>query len=248
MDKETKQKILSKNQMRYNNKSVKNKSSLNQHVVQSDYNTKRTISDLILANAFVVAVIIISAFIPFLSLSFPLLFSIYFEVGLSIFVLKKEKGQYSKYEDLFVSLKKYIKIFCVAIIKLILVVLWSILLVVPGIICLLKYSFTSFILAENNEIDAKGILMLSGELTKGYRLMICFWGLISLASICVAMSLMFSIILIFDIFLNVPSVVYVVFVIASGIFDFIVLAMPMMQVSLADYYIMSKQEKQKSFN
>lgn len=230
-----------------NGKSLKQQAQSKQsHVVDQQSKSKRNVSDLILANVCVVTTIIISAFIPFLSLAFPLLFAIYFEIGLSLFVLKKELGQYCKYEDLFVSIKKYLRIFCVAIIKIILILLWSVLLIVPGIVCLIKYSFTGFILAEDNEMDAKSVLLLSTELTKGYRLKICFWGLISLASICVAMSLMFSIILIFDVFFNVPSMIYIIFVVASGIFDFIVLAMPMMQIVLADYFLISKQEKTRA--
>ena len=246
MDNKTKQRKILKEEMR-NGKSLKQKSQSKQNlVVDSQSQMKRNVSDLILANACVVATIIISAFIPFLSLAFPLLFAIYFEIGLSLFVLKKELGQYCKYEDLFVSIKKYLRIFCVAIIKIILILLWSVLLIVPGIVCLIKYSFTGFILAEDNEMDAKSVLLLSTELTKGYRLKICFWGLIFLSSICVAMSLMFSIILIFDVFFNVPSMIYIIFVVASGIFDFIVLAMPMMQIVLADYFLISKQEKTRA--
>lgn len=241
-------KNISKNKQNKKEKKTQEFITQNNNFLYAENNKNKTISDLILANVFVVLMISLSAFIPFLSFSLPFLVAIYFEVGLGLFVLKKEKGEYCKYEDLFVSIKKYLKILCVAIIKIILIGFYSLFLFVPGIVCFIKYSFTCFILAEDSEIDTKGILMLSSELTHGFKWKILFWELISLVSICIAMSLMFSVILIFDVFLNVPNIVYIVFVVASAIFDLVVLAIPMMQVVLADYFLLAKQQKQKVFN
>lgn len=62
------------------------------------------------------------------------------------------------------------------------------------------------------------------------------------------MTLMFLVILIFDIFLTVPSVVYIVLVLGAGIFALIILAMPMMQLTVADCYIMAKSKKTQSIS
>ena len=85
--------------------------------------------------------------------------------------------------------------------------------------------------------------MLSKELAKGHRLEIFFWALLSLALVCVMMSLVFLIILIFDTFLNVSSVIYLVLVLTAGFASLFVLAIPMMEFVLADIYILAKNQK-----
>lgn len=258
MDKETQQKNIIKNEMRRKKTSQKSQSDTeepaevvsksNDNYANMTLNKTRTISDVILANIIVLSAVCLSAFIPVISLALPVLLAIYFEVGLSLFVLKKERGDYCKYEDLFVSIKKYIRIFCTAVVKMVMVIFGTILLIVPGVIFLISYSFAGLILAESDDLDVKGTLMLSKELTKGFRWQICFWGLLSLAAVCVVMTLMFIVILIFDIFLTVPSAVYIVLVLGAGIFALVILAMPMMQLTVADCYIMAKSKKTQSIS
>ena len=252
MNKETQQKNVIKNDMRRKKSSKSSKSeplseaktlSFNKPYENMSFGKTRTISDVVLANLIVLSAVCLSAFVPVISLALPILFAIYFEVGLSLFVLKKERGELCKYEDLFVSIKKYIKIFCTAVVKMVLVTVGMVLLIVPGVIWLISYSFTGLILAESDDLDVKGVLILSKELTKGYKWQICFWGLLSLAAVCVVMTLVFLIILIFDIFLSVPSAVYIVLVLGAGFFALIILAMPMMQLMIADCYIMAKTKK-----
>ena len=252
MNKETQQKNVIKNDMRRKKSSKSSKSeplseaktlSFNKPYENMSFGKTRTVSDVVLANLIVLSAVCLSAFVPVISLALPILFAIYFEVGLSLFVLKKERGEHCKYEDLFVSIKKYIKIFCTAVVKMVLVTVGMVLLIVPGVIWLISYSFTGLILAESDDLDVKGVLILSKELTKGYKWQICFWGLLSLAAVCVVMTLVFLIILIFDIFLSVPSAVYIVLVLGAGFFALIILAMPMMQLMIADCYIMAKTKK-----
>lgn len=206
-------------------------------------NKPRQVSDTIFVNLIALFAIFLSALVPFLSFGLPVLFVIYFEVGVFGYVLQKEYGRQTKYENIFVPLKKYLKIFCTAVIKMFLVLFWSVLLIVPGIIYLLNYSFTPFILFESDSLDVKGTLMLSKELAKGHRLEIFFWALLSLALVCVMMSLVFLIILIFDTFLNVSSVIYLVLVLTAGFASLFVLALPMMEFVLADIYILAKNQK-----
>ena len=212
-------------------------------VANVDLNKPRQVSDTIFVNLIALFAIFLSALVPFLSFGLLVLFVIYFEVGVFGFVLQKEYGRYTKYENIFVSLKKYLKIFCTAVVKMFLVIFWSILLIVPGIICLLNYSFTPFILFESDSLDVKGTLMLSKELAKGHRWAIFFWALLSLASVCVIMSLVFLIILLFDTFLNISSTLYMVLVLTAGFASLFVLAIPMMEFVLADLYILAKNQK-----
>lgn len=211
-------------------------------------NTDRPISDIIFCNLIAMAAILLSAFIPMVSLALPILVFFYFEVGVAGYLLKKEQDECCRFEQIFISLKKYVKIFCLAIVKIFAIVFGLALFVVPGLIVMLNYSFAPFILAEEKDLDVKGVLMLSKELVYGYRLPIFFFGLLAVVVICAAASLMFLILLLFDVFLFVPIYVYVIFVVAAGLLAAIVLALPMIQIVITDYYILAKQTKVRSFS
>lgn len=212
-------------------------------------NSDKTVYDVILANLIALTAVALSAFIPVLSLALPFLVFIYFEVGLYGFVLNKETGKSCKYEDLFVSIKKYVKIFCTAIVKIFMILFWSLFLIVPGVVCALNYAFSCLIIKESDELDVKGILMLSKELAIGYRWQMFFYMLLSAASVCVSMTFVFSIILLFDLFLVVPSTIYILLVLMAGLLDFVILAVPMCEIAITDCYILAKQQKlTKSIN
>lgn len=209
-------------------------------VVQND-----SVADIIFANLIMLTAIFGVSFIPFFSITLPIFFMFYFKVGVYGYVLKKQKGEVCKFEEIFVSVKKTIKIFCTAVVKVFLILFWLIWFIVPGAICMLDLSFTNLILAETDDLDVKGILMLSKELTKGYRWNIFFYFMLAVCSVCVAMTFMFSIILLFDLFLIVPNWFYILFVVLAGILDIVLLAIPMLQIAITDCYIKAKTTKMK---
>lgn len=234
-------KLIQKEEM-YKKKKIEEKSSLSLNNASLQ---DRQISDVIMVNLIAAFAVGLSAFIPLVSLGIPFLLLIYFETGVLGFVLEKEKHAYVKYEAIFVSLKKYLKMFCIAIIKLFMTSFFTVLLIVPGIIYFATYSFSSLILYENDDLDVKGVLMLSKELTQGFRLQIIFWLMLSAAIVCVSMTLAFFVIMLFDLFLFVPSTVYIVFVLGFGILSVVIFALPMMEIVLADLYISSKNKRIK---
>lgn len=238
----SKKRIMKTNPIEYletfNNSSMAKEMNL---FLSPDYS--RTLYDAILANLIALTAVVLSMFIPVVSFGLPFLIAIYFETGVFNYIYKKEKGQNCRYEDVFVSIKKYIKIFCMAVAKMFMVLFWIVMLIVPGVICMLNLSFVWLILCESDDIDVKAIIMLSKELTNGYRWTIFFWGLVSLASICVAMSLAFMVVVIFDYFLIVSSVTYIVVVTSSSILDFVLFALPMMEFTITDCYILAKQKR-----
>ena len=85
---------------------------------QNSLTVERPIYDIIYANIIMLFAIFLSWLVPVLSFGLPILFFIYFEVGISGFAYKVENNENYKFEDLFVSLKKYIKVFCVFVIKI----------------------------------------------------------------------------------------------------------------------------------
>lgn len=209
----------------------------------SGENGERSVCEIVLANLIVFSAVFLSAWIPVVSVALPVVFLIYFQIGLYGFVYKKEYGENFRYEDLFVPIKIFIKSFCVFVIKFFLTIFWLVVFIVPGVIVMLDYCFSSLILFESQDMDVRSVLSLSRELVKGYRLKIFFFAMFSLATICVSMSLMLSIILLFDWFLVVPSTVYIVLILFAGILDFILLALPLFEVVLVDCYASAKKRK-----
>ncbi len=202
----------------------------------------RPLCDIVYANLIVITAVFLSAFIPILSFALPALVLIYFEVGLFGYVAAKENGDAAKLEDIFISLKKYIRIFCVFVIKTLMIAFWTCLFIVPGVICFLNYCFSANILYESDDLDAKGVLLLSKELVKGKRYTIFFYMLLALVAICVAASSMFLIILLFDAFLFVPQIYYVIFICLAGLITLLLVSLPMVQIAIADCYLAAKQE------
>ncbi len=211
-------------------------------------NTQRPVSDIIFCNLIAISAIFLSLFLPLANFALPVLVFFYFEVGVAKFLLCKERGLACRYEQIFVSLAKYMKIFCLSVVKIFMALFGLILFVVPGVICLLNHCFTPFVLAENDELDVKGILMLSKELVYGFRWKIFLFAMLGLLALGASGALMFLIVLLFDAFLVVPMFVYVICIVMAVVLALIVLALPMVQIAITDYYILAKQTKIRNIN
>ena len=125
----------------------------------------RPMNDIMYANLIMLFAIFVSALLPIVSLGLPLLLFIYFEAGIYGFVYKVEAEKQYKFEELFVSIKKAVKIFCVFVIRMFLTLFFSCLLIVPGVIVMLQYAFCPIIIFESDKIDVRGVLALSREMT-----------------------------------------------------------------------------------
>lgn len=200
---------------------------------------RATVEDLVFANLIVFFAIALSAFIPIVSISLPLLFFIYFEVGLAGFSLKFQTEQTCHFEDLFVPIKKFARSFCVFVVKFVTVLFLMLLFVVPGVLAFLDFSFCSIILHESN-MDARSVLALSKEMTKGFRWKIFFSMLVALLSVCLAMTVTFGVIALFDLFLFVPQSFYVVFVLFAAFLALVLMAMPYVELQVAKAYTQAK--------
>ena len=206
-------------------------------------NVDRPVCDVIFCNLIAISAIVLAMFLPLVNFALPVLVFFYFEVGVAKYLLCKEHDGCCHYEQIFVPLKKYVKIFCLSIVKIFMVAFGFILFIVPGVISLLNHCFCPFVLAENDELDVKAVLMLSKELVYGFKWKIFLVGILSLLAIGAGATLMFLIVLLFDAFLFVPTYVYVVCVVFAGLFTLTVLSLPMLQIAITDNYIMAKQRK-----
>ncbi len=108
-------------------------------------------------------------------------------LGLSILFLKLTDKQNFEIEDLFKGFDDFVRAFLAHLLIIIFVVLWALLLIVPGIIAGLSYSLTFYILAENPDLAANDARKRSIELMRGHKwqLFTLFLSFIGWAFLCI---------------------------------------------------------------
>jgi len=100
-------------------------------------------------------------------------FFLYFvEVGLTYFMVQFINDKEYAFSDLFKFAKDYVRIFVVNLLQCIFVFLWTLLLIVPGIIKGFAYSLVSFLLADEkySDLGYMDVLKKSDEMMKGHKM------------------------------------------------------------------------------
>lgn len=108
-------------------------------------------------------------------------------LGAAIFSLAIARGQAEKFEMIFEGFQHFTNALVAYLLMVLYVVLWSLLLIVPGIIAALSYSMTFYILADNRDMKPKDALRQSREMMDGYKLKLfklCLWFFL-LSILCV---------------------------------------------------------------
>lgn len=103
----------------------------------------------------------------------PLSIFFYFvEVGLTFYMVKFVEGKKSEFKDLFHFANDYVRIFLVNILQLIFVILWGLLLIIPGIIKAFAYALVPYLLADKkyNDLSYMEVLKKSEEIMKGHKM------------------------------------------------------------------------------
>ena len=80
-----------------------------------------------------------------------------------------QQGKNVEIADLFFGFKNFVQAFVLELVNGILVFLWSLLLIIPGIIKMLAYSMSFFILNENPQISFSDARKQSIEMMDGYK-------------------------------------------------------------------------------
>jgi uncharacterized membrane protein len=89
--------------------------------------------------------------------------------GVTFYFLSFARGKNPVLEDLFKGFSVFSKTFIAYILIIVFIVLWALLLIVPGIIAAISYSQAFFILADNNEISAQDAIKKSKALMNGNK-------------------------------------------------------------------------------
>jgi uncharacterized membrane protein len=99
-----------------------------------------------------------------LILSGPLL------LGFSQYFLNFKRGNNPKLEDVFSGFRNLGSSIALYFIMLIFILLWSLLLIIPGIIAGIRYSMSFYVLCDNPDSGAMNALNKSKELMKGNKM------------------------------------------------------------------------------
>jgi uncharacterized membrane protein len=91
------------------------------------------------------------------------------ELGLTHFVLRLKRAGQAQIEDLFDGFRQFENSLVLYVVRTLFVVLWSLLLIVPGIIAALRYSMALYVLHDNPELTGMEALRRSASLMEGYK-------------------------------------------------------------------------------
>ena len=91
-------------------------------------------------------------------------------LGAAMFSLSIARGQNARLEQIFGGFRFYGSALITHLLFLLYVILWTLLLVIPGIIAVLSYSMSFYILADNPSIKPQDALNKSKEMMDGNKM------------------------------------------------------------------------------
>lgn len=113
-------------------------------------------------------------------------------LGVTICFLKLVRHKTFMIENIFDGFKNFSSALLAQLLMTIFVFLWTLLLIVPGIIAVYSYSLVFFILCDNPELGAMEALRRSKKMMKGFKWkLFCLhfsfigWVLLSILSLCI---------------------------------------------------------------
>ena len=111
-------------------------------------------------------------------------------LGYARFLLKQHDGQTPEFNDLFSQFDRFGTGFAQTFLRGLYIFLWSLLLIIPGVVATYSYAMTPFILAEHPNMTASQAIARSKELMDGHKMDLFYldltflgWGLLCLLTL-----------------------------------------------------------------
>lgn len=198
----------------------------------------------------------LSSFIVWVTIFFAMLFPV-FGLGLAFFamcflcigfkknVLDCVQGKQIKVEDVFNYFKKSLTCFCLKVCSLFLVFLWSLLLIIPGIVAGLNYSFAPFIFAENSNIGAIECLDQSKKMVYGKRGELFLIFLTEFLLIVFFVLFFSCLLIILEFLIIIPLWLKILIPIFITTVIFLIFVQPYFEILIANMYIDAKNAEKK---
>lgn len=118
----------------------------------------------------VFGIILVCGFIPFVGSIASFVIAPAFSLALCMFFLKLTKGEEVSVVDVFAGFNKTGRALWLNILISVFTFLWSLLLVIPGIIKAYAYSMSFYVLADNPELTASEALAKSQSIMRGHKM------------------------------------------------------------------------------
>ena len=160
-------------------------------------------------------------------------------VGQKCYVLSLLNKKKQPIESIFYKFRHLVSAFAMKTLIFLYSVLWGLLLFVPGVICALNYSFTSFVMADDN-LDAVKCLEKSKKLVEGFRLKIFILFLFSVLIVMLGASLGFGIRELINLIITLPTWANITFVAIGAMLSMFLFAIPFYEISMAEVYLEAK--------
>lgn len=93
-----------------------------------------------------------------------------FALGAATFSLSISRGQEARLEQIFQGFNRFTTALGAYLLMVVFVLLWTLLLIIPGIIAALSYSMTFYILSDEPSAGAEDALKKSKKMMDGYKL------------------------------------------------------------------------------
>lgn len=90
-------------------------------------------------------------------------------VGIAAILLKLDRGEVFNVEELFSGFNDFSRTLVAGLLVSLYTFLWSLLLIIPGIVAALSYSMTFFILSENPKLGAEDAITASKNMMMGHK-------------------------------------------------------------------------------
>ena len=121
-----------------------------------------------------------ASLVPVLGILLTIVIEAGFTLGLAIFFLIIVRGNKAEIGDMFKGFNNYWKALGALLLVYLFVFLWTLLLIIPGIIAAIRYSQTFYILADNPDIKVTEAINLSKKMMSGVK---CKYFLLNLSFI-----------------------------------------------------------------
>lgn len=108
-------------------------------------------------------------------------------LGAAQFSLSIARGKEARLEQIFEGFRNFGNALVTYLLMVLYIILWTLLLIIPGIIAAISYSMTFYILADNPTLSPSEVLARSKRMTYGYKMKLfhLFLRFFLLAILCV---------------------------------------------------------------
>ena len=212
-------------------------------------NTSRQFDDrgfeCILAVILVVGCLTLLMFFPIMGIALSVFAYGFLCLGAKHYLIGIATNNILPIESVFSKWKRAIPAFCLKFATLLITSLWTIVFIIPGIVTAINYSMASFVMAEDDNIDALSAMVKSKELVKGYRGQIFIVYLCYILVSVVAMVLLSAIAMAMVYYFKVAVWIPIVCMGVIFLFVLMILIIPYFELGLTNVYLTLKKDKEK---